>query len=224
MRNKLYSKILRMFSPGKALGVFILATIAYRASAVPVTVQETGIGANEIVNMTSSTLGTHWVYAGMLNLSINGIATDGFCIDPFHWAIPGVQNYNTEPLADGAKPPGGPMGAITALKIEQLWAHYYAHDMSNQDAAGLQLAIWQLVGGVNFHLNSAPDYGAAAMLEWVDSHPEALGANLIAVTGPGQDYVIPNVPDGGMTALMLGAGLAGLAIMRSRFVAGRKAN
>jgi hypothetical protein len=200
--------------------------MAYRASAVPVTVQELGVGANEIVQMTSSTLGTHLVYAGVLNLTVNGVATDGFCIDPFHWSVSGPQEYNTEALADAPKSPVNGMGAANALKIEQLWSHYYSHDMGNEDAAGLQIAIWEIVGGLNFHLDSAPDYGAGSMLEWVNANPNATAASLIAVTGPGQDYVIPiatpntntNVPDGGQTALLLGAGLAGLAIMRSRFV------
>jgi hypothetical protein len=226
MMKKLYSNILRTFAPGKTLLAIGLTAMAYRASAVPVTVQELGVGANEIVQMTSSTLGTANVYAGILNLSVNGVATDGFCIDPFHWSIAGKQDYDSEPLADAPKAPVNGMGAASATKIEQLWAHYYSHTMSNQDAAGLQIAIWEIVGGVDFHLESAPDYGAGAMLDWVSANPDALGANLIAVTGPGQDYVIPNtsnppppnVPDGGETALLLSASLAALAIMRSRLM------
>jgi hypothetical protein len=230
MMKKLYFNILRTFAPGKTLLAIGLSVMAFRAGAVPVTVQELGVGANEIVQMTSSTLGTHLVYAGILNLSVNGIATDGFCIDPFHWSISGPQDYNLEPLADAPKSPINGMGDASALKIEQLWGHYYAHDMSNQDAAGLQIAIWEIVGGLNFQLDSTPDYGAAAMLGWLNSNPTADAATLVAVTGRGQDYVIPNsqniphisVPDGGETALLLGAGLAALAIMRSR-VFGAKA-
>jgi hypothetical protein len=55
------------------------------------------------------------------------------------------------------------------------------------------------------------------MLQWVIEHPTAPAANLIAVTGPGQDYVIPNVPDGGQTIVLLGVALAGLVMVRSRF-------
>jgi hypothetical protein len=227
MSKKLYSYILRTFAPGKTLLAIGLTVMAYRASAVPVTVQEVGVGANEVVQITSSTLGANLnVYAGIIDLSVNGVATDGFCIDPFHWSISGPQPYNTEPLADAPKAPVNGMGATSALKIEQLWGHFYSHDMSNQDAAGLQIAIWEIVGGLNFNLDSTPDYGAGTMLAWVNSNPNALAADLMAVTGPGQDYVIPNtpniphisVPDGGQTILMLVAGLAGLAIMRSRFV------
>jgi hypothetical protein len=227
MRNKLKFSILRTFTPGRILAGLVLAATVYQSQATPVTVQELGVGANEVVEMTSSTLGTHWVYAGILNLSVNGAATDGFCIDPFHWSASGPQAYNTESLALAPKAPVNGMGAADALQIEQLWTHFYSHDMTSQDAAALQIAIWEITGGVNFHLDSALDYGAGAMLEWVDNNPNASAADLIAVTGPGQDYVIPgqpdfsripNVPDGGQTALLLGCGLAGLAMMRSKFL------
>jgi hypothetical protein len=93
--------------------------------------------------------------------------------------------------------------------------------MSNQNAAGLQIAIWELVGGSNFQLNSSLDYGAGDMLAWVNNNPTAPNADLIAVTGPGQDYVIPSVPDGGETVLLLGCGFAGLFVMRFKFGANR---
>src|SRR5262245_17412250 len=107
MSKMLDSKILRIFIPGKILVALGLAATIHQASAVPVTVQELGIGANEVVQMTSSTLGQHWVYAGIVKLSVDGVATDGFCIDPFHWSVTGPQPYNSEPLADGPKAPGG---------------------------------------------------------------------------------------------------------------------
>jgi hypothetical protein len=230
MRNNVHFKFLRTLSPGKILAGFCLAAMVYQTQATPVTVQEMGVGPNEVVEMTSSTLGTHWVYAGMLNLSVDSVAVDGFCIDPFHWSASGPQAYDTESLALAPKAPVGGMGIAEALQIEQLWKQYYSHNMSNQDAAGLQIAIWEITGGVNFHLDSALDYGAGAMLTWVNNNPNAAAADLIALTGPGQDYVIPNspevphipnVPDGGQTALMLGCGLIGLAVMRSKFLKAR---
>jgi hypothetical protein len=229
MSKLLLSNALRTYIPGKTLVLALgLAGLAYQASAVPVTVQEVGIGANEVVEMTTSTgntVGTHWVYAGSVSLLVNGAATTGFCIDPFHWSITGSQSYDAEALSVGPKPPGGPMGDATALKIEQLWAKYYSSDITGQNAAGLQIAIWELVGGANFQLNSSPDYGAGDMLNWVNNNSSATAADLIGLTGPGQDYVIPNfssqsrtsVPDGGQTALLLGFGLLGLVAARSRF-------
>lgn len=173
-------------------------------SAISVTVQDTGMGQNEVVEMTSSTLGTAWVYAGINKLLVNGNSYDGFCIDPFHWSVGGPQSYTTEPLSAGPKPPGGAMGAAVATKIEQLWDEFYSPTMSNQNAAGLQIAIWELIGTTNFKLDSSNDYGAGSMLSWVDNNPNAPTADLTALTGPGQDYVIDAVPDSGTTILLLG--------------------
>jgi hypothetical protein len=218
--SKLRTKI-----PGKTLvaAVGLAVMSVFQAGAVPVTVQDLGMGAHEEVNMTSSTLGTHWVYAGTINLLVDGKATQGFCIDPFNWSITGPQAYNSEPLANAPKAPINGMGAATALKIEQLYSHYFSPNMGNQAAAGLQIAIWELVGGSNFHLNSSPDYGASTMLTWVNSNPNAQAANLIAVTGRGQDYLIPSCPDAGETALMLGCGLVAMLIVRSKFLGAQAA-
>ncbi len=188
------------------LGSTTLALNSLNAS--PVTVQELGVGANQVVEIDSSTLGNNlWVYAGIIDLSVNGKLTDGFCIDPYHWSASGVLNYNTEPLGTAPKPPG-PMGSATALKIEQLWAADFSPGMSNNSAAGLQIAIWELVSSAvapgSFTLVSGNDYGASNLISWVNAHPNAPAANLIAVTGPGQDYVIPCVPDSATTVGLLG--------------------
>ena len=209
-----------------AMGVSLLTALSSKAT--PVTVQELGVGPNEVVNITSSTLGTANVYAGINNLLVNGVATDGFCIDPFHWSATGVQNYDSEPLSSSPKPPGGPMGPAEATKIEQLWLHAYAPGMTAEQAAGLQIAIWEIIGagatdGATFKLNGTDDYGASGLLTWVDGNPTAATANLLGLTGPGQDYVIPNsgggggsVPDGGTTLSLLGGALCGLFILRRK--------
>jgi hypothetical protein len=117
------------------------------------------------------------------------------------------------------------MGSAEALKIEQLWRYAYTPDMGAAQAAGLQIAIWDIIGagasgGATFTLNGT-DYGASGLLTWVNDNPNAAAANLLGVTGPGQDYVIPNsgggggsVPDGGATFLLLGGTLCGLSFFR----------
>ncbi len=227
MSKNLYRSVLRRLTPGKILvAVLGLAGMTYRAAAVPVTVEEVGIGSHETVEILSSTLGDQWVYAGPVNLLVNGVAIQGFCIDPFHWSIGGPQSYTAEPLASGPKAPVNGMGAAKALEIEQLWGQYYSASMSDETAAGLQIAIWDIVGDSNFQLKSGIDYGAGDMLNWVAGNKDAPVVSLIAVTGPGQDYVIPNnpsipnltnVPDGGQTVALLGMGLAGIALLRSKF-------
>ena len=123
------------------------------------------------------------------------------------------------------------MGAAEATQIEQLWLYAYSPSMSASAAAGMQIAIWKIIGagatgGATFTLNSANDYGAAGLLTWLSSNSSAPRANLLGLTGPGQDYVIPNaggggghggsVPDGGATLMLLGGSLFGLAIFRRK--------
>ena len=71
--------------------------------------------------------------------------------------------------------------------------------MSNETAAGLQIAIWDLVsaevsaatdGASWFTLNSGDDYGASAMIAWVQANPTAATADVVAITGVGQDYLV----------------------------------
>jgi hypothetical protein len=218
VKNKLMKRIVVTL-----IGASVLA--AFQVGANPVTVQEMGVGNNEIVNITSSTLGTASVYAGIINLQINGVASQGFCIDPFDWSVGGPQNYSMVPLTQAPKPPGGPLDDATATKIEQLWAHSFAAATVNPaDAAGLQIAIWELVSscpnavanGATFHLNSADDYGAGDLLNWVNSTPDAPVADLVGLTGPGQDYVVQNVPDGGTTMILLGSVLLGIIIAQRK--------
>ncbi len=207
------------------MGVSLLTALASKAT--PVTVQELGVGPDEVVNITSSTLGTADVYAGINKLLVNGVATDGFCIDPFHWSLTGVQNYDLQVLSASPKPPGGPMASVEATKIEQLWQYAYAPTMTAAQAAGLQIAIWEVIGsgasgGATFRLNGY-DYGAGGLLTWVNNNPNASAANLLGLTGPGQDYVIPNsggggdpVPDGGTTLSLVVGALCGLFTFRRK--------
>ena len=208
-----------------AMGVSLLTALSSKATSV--TVQELGVGPDEVVNITSSTLGTADVYAGINKLLVNGVATDGFCIDPFHWSATGVQNYDSQALSASPKPPGGPMGSAEAMKIEQLWQYAYAPSMNAAQAAGLQIAIWDVIAagassGATFTLNGY-DYGASGLLTWVNGNPDAAAANLLGLTGPGQDYVIPNsgggggsVPDSGATLLLFGGALSGLFVLRRK--------
>lgn len=171
--------------------------------STPVTVNEGGVGANEIVYVGSSTIGNDvGVYAGALDIALDGKTTLGFCIDPWDWSGNGNLAYQTALLANApgtSAIDGATMGATTALQIEQLWYQYYSPTMSNSTAAGLQIAIWDLVGasvsaatgGASwFKLDSSNDYGAAADIAWVDSHTNATAANLTGLTGPGQAYVV----------------------------------
>lgn len=224
-----------LFLPKLAAAVAGLLAISVALRATPVTVAELGIGANETVWIDSSTLGTDLhVYAGVVKLDVNGANADGFCIDPWHWSGSGTLAYNLESLAAAPKSANNsativPMGSSTALQIEQLWKQYYTPGISNVNAAALQLEIWERVDlavtNGTFHLDSIDGAASAsvmaemtAMDTFLINNPGAAAANLIAATGPGQDYVIAApAPDAGATATLLGGALLGLTALRRRF-------
>jgi len=188
---------MKAYHAAAVIGFLSFAVVSLKAE--PLAVVEAGVGADEIVNISSSTLGDNlWVYACSIDILVDGASTQGFCIDPWHWSLGGTMDYNSETLGTGPKAPG-PMGAAVALQIEQLWEKYYSPSMSDSNAAGLQIAIWDLVSAsveaqtndaAWFTLNSGNDYGASTMIAWVESDPTAAAANLVAITGPGQDYVV----------------------------------
>ena len=70
-----------------------------------------------------------------------------------------------------------------------------------------------------FTLTSGNDYGASADLASLSTYNGA-PANLLAFTGPGQDFVIANpaVPDSGGTLLLLTVAVAALVAGRSAMI------
>ncbi|HEY4247861.1 MAG TPA: hypothetical protein VGM64_13490 [Lacunisphaera sp.] len=221
----------RFISLAAAACLSLIAGNALRADSVMVS--ENGVGANETVWISSSNLGSDLhVYAGVLNLSVDGVATSGFCIDPWHWSSGSALSYNLESLDNAPKSANNttpnPMGASTALQIEQLWQQYYTPGISNVNAAALQIKIWELVDlavdNGTFSLLSIDGGDSAAvtaaingMSTFLSQNPGAASANLVAVTGAGQDYVIPSVPDSGATVILLGVALLGVGLAQTKF-------
>jgi hypothetical protein len=220
------------------IGWAMLAGVA--ASAAPGSVTVTDITdwsttPKEIANVNIPYLGySGGVYAGINTLLVNNGASsttyNGFCIDPFHWSASGPSSpYYIVPLVDAPKAPGT-LNAATALKIEDLWAEFYSPTMSSPSAAGLQIAIWELVSsnavandGLPAHdafsLNGVIDYGASLDLASLATY-HGPAANLMALTGPGQDYVVDGVPDISGTLLMLALTLGALLLARSAMLKG----
>jgi hypothetical protein len=87
------------------------------------------------------------------------------------------------------------LSASEAIEISDLWAMFYNPGMKENKAAGLQLAIWEIVGGDDFSV-IGKDYGASLMLAALRTY-SGPGARLIALTGPGQDYVVLTPPGQG---------------------------
>jgi hypothetical protein len=218
---------------GWAAAASLVVNASANSTPIPVTVTETtdwGTTPMEIVTADLPYSGYDGgVYAGINTLSVtqNGTSTtySGFCIDPFHWSLGGAQSgYEEVSLANAPKSPA-PLNAATATDIGDLWAEYYSPTMSSASAAGLQIAIWELVStnavandglSPSYAFSLAPgqsDYGASQDIASLATY-NGPSANLIGLTGPGQDYVIDPVPDSGGTFLMLALTLGALVLAR----------
>ncbi|HEY3861795.1 MAG TPA: hypothetical protein VGO59_07900 [Verrucomicrobiae bacterium] len=223
-----------------ALGCAMIGGWVASASAnpIPVTVSDITDWSTtpvEIIDADLPYLGREdcAIYAGINTLSVNldGTTTiySGFCIDPFHWSASGpISGYYEVPLSQAPKFPGT-MNAATATAIGDLWAEYFSPTMSSSSAAGLQIAIWELVSAnavasgelspsLAFSLTAGQyDYGASQDLASLAQY-NGPTANVIGLTGPGQDYVVDpprqGVPDGGRTLMMLALALGGIAAAR----------
>jgi hypothetical protein len=199
--------------------ILLLIGSAQIAQATTVTVQELSTNPNKIVNIQVTGFYSGYAYAGVVNMLVDGVQTQGFCIDPFHFSSHNPLPYEVVPLADAPKQlvnvfPEGGMGETKADKIARLWAMAYLPNSptwGGAAAAALQIAIWEIVADNKFSV-SGNDYGASALLTQLDSYTGPK-ANLVALTGPGQDYVIAT-PDGGATLLMLSLASGALLVTR----------
>jgi hypothetical protein len=109
------------------------------------------------------------------------------------------------------------MGDAKALQISKLWGMAYSATMTANQAAAMQIAIWEIVAGDLFSV-SGSDYGASVLLNQLATYAGPV-ANLVALTGPGQDYVIQSVPEAGATVILLGLGMlatVGMKRLRGR--------
>ncbi len=177
----------------------LLSVVSVVGSAQALTVQELGVSPGETASISVAGFYTGDVSVGILKLVVDGVAADGFCIDPYHFSLSSSSDYQFRSLADAPKLPGT-MGEIKAEAVSKLWAMAYSPNMTSEEAAALQLAIWETIAGDNFSV-LGNDYGASFLLQRLEGY-SGNGANLIALSGPGQDYVTP-VPDGGSTLIFL---------------------
>jgi hypothetical protein len=202
-------------------GVSAFAVLSAHANPLTsgqiVTVQEIAVSPNQIVTITSPINGvstTVSVYAGVTKLLVDGVAYDSFCIDPFQYSSSGNQPYVVAELA-AAPLPYFTMGAAEANTVAKLWALNYSPTMNASNAALLQIAIWEVIGGGHgFSVAGAWASSAQTLVNQATGSAVA-PANLLALTnGAYQDYVVQNVPDGGATIALLGFGLLMLASAR----------
>ena len=165
-----------------------------------VTVAFDEVSPVQIVNVQATgafNIGPAGVYAGIYNLTVDGLPTPSFCTDLFRDAPSSPLNdYNFADLSLSPLAPDGPMGPAAAVNIEKLWAQYFpAATTSSQDAAALQVAIWEIVAldvgtyTLTFSDNAPVTDEAAAMLANLPNLTAQ--ANLTALISPdGQNYVV----------------------------------
>jgi hypothetical protein len=209
----------------KIVGGLLVALAMVVANANQVTVQELTTSPAQtpsvkITNPDGTLFYQGGVYAGIAKLLVDGKPTDGFCIDPFHYSSSSPLLYDVVPLESAPKSPGTfPTGSNKANLIKILWAQNYAPNMTADQAAGLQIAIWEVVGGDNFTVTSANLFGSNTMLANAQTALAngAVGADLVALTGPGQDYVVRNIPDAGTSLTLLSLAFVGVVVIRRKF-------
>src|SRR5213082_2540532 len=178
----------RTLSVVTALG--LVATISAQAHLV----EDFGVRRGAPTHISLSTGFNGFVGAGIKKIQVDGVQMDAFCIDPFTMALRSSPGYRFVPLRKAPEAPFT-LSASEATEISDLWAMFYNPGMKENKAAGLQLAIWEIVGGNDFSV-IGKDYGASLMLAALQSY-SGPGAGLIALTGPGQDYVVLTPPGQG---------------------------
>lgn len=202
--------------------LIMLAGLAGGMSANATTVQFVNVGPGEQVSFTSPWVGPTTANAGIYNLMVDNVATPSFCID-----VADVNNNNIftdyyySALSAAPLSPAGPMGSTAATDIEKLWAQYYsAATVNNQDAAALQVAIWDVIAAnaspsytvtVNNNDLLDPIYGEAAAM--IANLPNLTAtADLVGLVGPsgdsGEQTYVVCVPEPTTTGcLLLGLGV-----------------
>ena len=174
------------------------------------------------------------VGTGIYKLSVDGVPMDSFCIDLADLANKKIALYQVVALQNAADPPFGPMGEEKASYVSKLWNMGYDQHMSREAAAGLQLAIWEVLtedlyswdilsgsfkakksGSAFLNFEAIRDH-AEKLLNDLAEHPH--GTQLVALTHPKhQDFVVPGHPVNEPSALLLfGAGLLGASLLQRR--------
>src|SRR5436190_10027834 len=180
--------------PTLALSVAVALSLVITNPAQAHLVEDFGIRNGAPAHISLSTGFNGFVGAGIKKVRVDGVQMDAFCIDPFTMALRSSPGYKFVPLTKAPEAPFT-LSASEATEISDLWAMFYNPGMKENKAAGLQLAIWEIVGGDDFSV-IGKDYGANLMLAALGSY-SGPGAVLSALTGPGQDYVVLTPPGQG---------------------------
>jgi len=135
----------------RALSVVTALGLAATTSAQAHLVEDFGVRRGAPAHISLSTGFNGFVGAGIKKIQVDGVQMDAFCIDPFTMALRSSPGYKFVPLTKAPEAPFT-LSASEATEISDLWAMFYNPGMKENKAAGLQLAIWEIVGGDDFSI------------------------------------------------------------------------
>src|ERR1700730_14620457 len=132
-----------------ALSVAAVLSLVPAKPAQAHLVQDFGIRKGAVVHISLAHGFNGFAGAGIKKLQVDGVAMNGFCIDPFTMALHSSPGYKFVPLTKAPEAPWT-LSPSEATEISDLWAMFYRPKMNGKQAAGLQIAIWEIVGGDSF--------------------------------------------------------------------------
>src|SRR3989440_8765261 len=132
-----------------ALSVVTALGLAAASSVQAHLVEDFGVRTGAPAHISLSTGFNGFVGAGIKKIQVDGVQMDAFCIDPFTMALRSSPGYKFVPLTKAPEAPFT-LSASGATEISDLWAMFYKPKMKSKKAAGLQIAIWEIVGDDDF--------------------------------------------------------------------------